>query len=111
MSLQSYLAYKKHYQNILNNIEYIIDSYQRIIINLCNEVDYIIKSNKNDNFDTLEKEIFFYVQEKNRIDELLKDYEKKINEICSHQIEEDYIDTGAESCKCIKYCVICETTF
>jgi|LakMenE01Jun11ns_1017448.scaffolds.fasta_scaffold9952260_1 hypothetical protein len=111
MSLEYYLYYKKHYETIINNINVIIDSYQRTTVNLCNEFDYAIKSNKDNDFDILEKEIFFYIEEKKRINELLKECKKNVNELCCHEIEEDIIEFGPEDCKLIKYCRICEITF
>jgi hypothetical protein len=111
MSLKYYLFCRKYYQNLINNIDDIIQNYEDFTNQYSSYKDYIIKENDVNKFFLLNKDKIFYVEEKKRITNLKEECNKKIFELCYHKIEEDFIDIGADNCKYIKYCKICETTF
>jgi hypothetical protein len=111
MSLKYYLFCRKHYQNLIDNINNIIENYEEMTTQYHIHVDAIRKENESIKFFTLNKEKNFYVEEKKRISFLKEECNKKIFNLCYHKIEEDLIDIGPDKCKYIKYCKICETTF
>jgi hypothetical protein len=87
MSLEYYLFYKHHYENIINNLDNIIDSQLN------------------------EQNTYFLLERKQHIIELKRTCENKILELlCKHEFEDDMIDITPERSQYITYCAICGYT-
>ncbi len=87
MSFEYYLFYKKHYENIINNLDDILNS-------------------ASDEYHKI-----FLLERKQNITELKTICDKKILELsCNHEFEEDMIDINPERSQNISYCKICGYT-
>jgi hypothetical protein len=99
--LDYFLFMKKKYENILQNLIGIHNTYQEIL-----ESD-IVKSRY------LEYEIKSKNECNKQIDEIkyyIKQIEIEISQRCEHQFIEDEIDITPDRSQKIKYCSICEYT-
>jgi hypothetical protein len=52
----------------------------------------------------------FLTNKRNYLQSLKTNYEKKINEMCVHEFEDDLVDIDPDRSICIRYCKICEYT-
>jgi len=99
--LDYFLFMKKKYENILQNLIGINNTYQEILesdIIKGRYLEYEIKSKNKCNKQI--DEIKYYI----------KQIEIEIYQICEHQFIEDEIDITPDTSQKIKYCSICEYT-
>lgn len=103
MTLEYYLLCKREYENIINCLVEIINSY--------NKINQIIDKNIYMEPDVnLGTDVSFFINKLNETKILKKECEKHIGELCDHKFVEDLIEIGPETSKYITYCEICETT-
>jgi len=108
MSLKYYLFWKKQYDEVIRNLEYIILSYDEFndysVNTEKNYFEFLEQTNNNNNKN-------FFIKTKNHIEELKKRTNNIIYNLCCHQIIEDTIDITPDKSVNIRYCSICEYTF
>ena len=107
MSLEYYLYCRKSYDKILQQLDYIIDTYEDI-----NDSTYFednIEEKIITLFDT-ENNKNFFIERKKHIEHLRSICHSKVLELCCHQIVEDLIDITPDKSQTIRYCDVCEYT-
>jgi hypothetical protein len=107
MSLEYYLYCRKSYDKILQQLDYIIDTYEDIndttLFEETLEKEYIELFNTEYNKN-------FFIQRKNHIEHLRNICNRKVLQLCCHNIVEDSIDISPDKSQTIRYCDICEYT-
>ena len=107
MSLEYYLYCRKSYDKILQQLDYIIDTYEDI-----NDTTYFEENLEKEDielFDTEQNKNFF-IERKKHIENLRSICNSKVLELCCHQIVEDDIDITPERSQRIRYCDVCNFT-
>jgi hypothetical protein len=94
MSLEYYLFYKKHYEDVINNLDNIINSTLDT-----NDSNLLVPYNK-----------IFLIEKKQHIIEKKTICDNKIHELCNHEFEDDMIDITPERSQYITYCILCGYT-
>jgi hypothetical protein len=107
MSLEYYLFCRKKYDDILYNIENILYSYEHITEQTFDE--NMLDPSHNDIFKPYHN-IQYFIEQKEVITQIRKNYELKINAMCNHEMEDDLIDITPDESKHISYCTICGFT-
>jgi hypothetical protein len=106
MSLEYYLYCRKSYDKIIKELEEIINTY----IDICSFTNgEEIERNYVEIFSTDYNKNFF-VNRKKHIEQLRKICDRKVNELCCHNMIEDLIDISPFKSQIIRYCSICEYT-
>ena len=94
MSLEYYLFYKNHYEDIIRNLDDIIN--------------FTLDPSSND-FDSSQN--FFLLERKQQVVKLKTECDNKILELsCNHNFEADMIDITPDRSQNITYCKICGYT-
>jgi F0F1-type ATP synthase beta subunit len=107
MSLDYFLLSRKHYCNVLRDLDEILANYDEL--NTIQKDNFIKNNNFIEIFDnTNTKNIFILL--KNHIKEFKKLCDKEIENLCDHEFVYDTIDTDLDTSKNICYCRICEFT-
>ena len=106
MSLDYYLFCKDKYELIRINLDEIIEQYELILdITTAEELEYedyeIFKPKYNK---------IFFIREREKINKLINECNKKIQELCQHNFIDDLIDITPDKSKYIRYCSFCELT-
>ena len=105
MNINFFLFIKKKYENILNKLNEIKEEY--------NEIKEEYNENENDNLKyqiDSNTNLHYCNLEINKMNNILININKKIQENCNHKFVYDYIDITLDLSKQIKYCTICEYT-
>jgi hypothetical protein len=107
MSLEYYLYCRKSYDIILQQLDYIIDTYEDI-----NDNTYFEENLEKEDIELFETEINknFFIDRKKHIEHLRSVCHSKVLQLCCHQIIEDDIDITPERSQRIRYCDICNFT-
>lgn len=105
MSLDYYLYCRRKYENILQHMQCIIDTYEDIHNATINE-DRLERDQVN-LFNT-EYKLQFFNQKKAHIAFLKEECNKKIWQLCKHDFVTDVIDIDPERSQTIHYCRFCE---
>jgi ppGpp synthetase/RelA/SpoT-type nucleotidyltranferase len=114
MDINYFLLCKKKYNNILSYFENIINECDDIINELITNMQQKNDDNIYEHVKTQLSNIYTlknqYIQEKERINYLIKECISNIQKLCNHQFVNDSIDITPEFSEKICYCTLCEYT-
>jgi hypothetical protein len=100
MSLHYFLSCKRNYINIIQKLEYIIET--------LDDIDYMTISEFSDICYPKNNKAFFTEKIKH-FQDLIDNCNNELDHLCCHNFIDDVIDITPERSQSITYCAICET--
>ena len=107
MSLDYYLFCKNNYRLIKIKLDEIIEAYE--LINDCTMAEDDLAYEHYEIFKPEYNKTFF-IKGREKINRLINECDKKIQEICNHNFINDMIDLTPDRSEYIKYCEFCGLT-
>jgi len=105
MSLHYFLSCKRNYINIIQKLEYIIET--------LDDVNYMTICEFQDNYDKImnsKNNKSFFTEKIKHFQDLINNCNNELDQLCCHNFIDDVIDLTPERSQSITYCTICEYT-